>query len=508
MEQTNLFTACQESLGSIQEQVNIELNLENGSIGKVLCVNTNAKIDELITMQNEIIMNGSIFTNLIYLNEVGELKNLTTTTPFNFRKDFELAAANSEILKKVEIIESDINYVTENEVKLVVSLEISLEQIKEQQIESFTPQNESIKTKKDKILLTHVKSSNKAKFNVLAEQAIKFDTNQIIITNISPCVKSVTSGTGYFTIDGEVSVSYIAQSLNEDRPIKCFCETLTFKEEIEDEKLLKTDLILSSVSALNEDVLIELSNNDGKAQFGLTIPLSVDYIALFEEESDVVSDAYSLNCDTTLETNTVNFCKINTPKYTETRIDSSITILEQEPRIARISCVSPNSISLTKTYLNKNNLVVEGFAKACVVYEADDENIVLTSVQAEIPFSVELKNIAAENENVFVKANICSAQAKAKKGKEIDIDLDLCFVINTFSKTETKIVNNIVIGECSTKSDYALKVHIAPEGTTLWDLCKKLKSSEEDILEQNPDVTFPLNKPTSIIYFNRRTENK
>ena len=508
MEQTNIFSAYRQNLGKSQETLNVQLNIQNTTIGKILCLNSSAKIDSINALQGEALVNGTVFTTLVYLNEVNELKTEKTTTSFNTRVVNENITPLSQILGKVEIIENNITLATESEVDANIIVELELEQIAQTELNVYQNSSNNIKVKNSNFIINQFKTSNSSKFNVVGEGSIKLNTNEIFVAQVNTCVKSVTAGTGYFTVEGEIYVNYIAQSQDEDKPIKCFSETLSFKEEIENEQLLKDDLVLAYLSPVLNETVFEVSDNDGKVSYSITVPVSVNYIALNKVEQELPVDAFSTNCDVSLEYKDVALGEINPTKYVDARIDGSFTILDTEPRIAKISCVTPNNITLTKTYVNNETLIVEGIANVCVSYEADEDDIWLSSVQTEIPFSCALKNVVNENESVFVVASSCEATAKAKKGKEIDLDLDLTFAVDTYLNGEEKVLNNVIFGECYTKSEYALKVHVAPQGTTLWDLCKHLKTSEEIILQQNPNVTFPLDEATSIIYFNGRSDKQ
>lgn len=501
MEQNNIFSTNRRSLNPVQENLNININLTDSLIGKILCFKSSAKLDQINSLQGEAIVSGTVFSNLIYLNEVGELKTKNTQTPFNLRViDAQISPLN-QILGKVEIIESAITLATENEVEANTTLEVVLTEFYNSEIKQYVPMQDSIMVKTEKCMLNTVRANGLANFNVVGEQNIKLNTNEVFISGVNACTKSVIGGTGYFTVEGEVVVNLIAQSQDEDKPIKCFTQTLSFKEEIENETLLKDDLILAYITPKTGEATLEQTGEDGKNQIAITVPMQVDYIALFSEERATIKDAFSISCETTLEKTDVLCTSFNPTKYLEARVDGNFTILDTEPRIAKIVCVSPNNLSLTKTFVNDNLLVVEGLITACVSYETDDDETLLNSVQTEIPFSVSFKNVVEEADNVFVIGSVCSANARAKKGKEIDLDLDLCFGVDTYKSYTESVVSNVIFGECQTKSDYALRVYVAPKNSTLWDLSKKLKTTEEQIIKQNPNVVFPLQETTNIIYF-------
>lgn len=502
MEQTNIFSTCREFLDKSQQTINIDVFLESSQIGRVLCLNSSAKIDTSNALQSEAIISGTVYTNLIYLNELGELKNKQVSEPFNVKIVNDKINPTNSLISKVEVVESSVLAATENEVKTAITLEITTEQLSQNEIETINVQDESIKTKTEKVMLNHLKNSGANKFNVMGEQSTKFNASDIVITNINASVKSVAAGTNYFTVEGEVCVNFMAQLMEEDKPIKCFTEVLTFKEEIENESILKDDLILAYVSPVLDEIELDVNAEENKTNLNLTVPLQVSYNVINKMEHEIITDAYSLNCETYLEYKNENCCNLYATNFQESRIEGNFTILENDPRIAKIVCASLSNISLTKTFVKDDVLFIEGLINTCVSYEADDDDVLISSVSAEVPFSCALKNVVNNNAEVFVSATVCQINARAKKGKDIDLDIDVVFNIDSFTKHEFSVLNKITLGECELKQEYALRAYIAPSGSTLWDISKKLKTTEEILKEQNPNVVFPLENATSIIYFN------
>lgn len=505
MEQTNIYSACPEIAKVSQIMEEVEFINDASQIGKILCINHSAKIDSMDALQGEAVINGTIFSTLVYLNEVGELKNQLKTNSFNTKIENENITPMSALFAKVEIIDSSIVSATQNEVLNNVTLEITLNHFAQKEIKNLDNINENIKVKTEKCEVYNLKTTNSSNFNVVGEENLKLNANEIFVTSAYTSLKSITAGTGYFTVSGEVNVNFAAQSQDEDKPLKCFTQTFTFKEEIENEQIAKEDIILANIYANLNDIQIEFSQNDGRAQFGITIPQDIKYIVLNKMEVDVVTDAFSTDSETNLNYTQNACCNYLSTKYLDARVDGNFTILDTEPRIAKIVCASPNNLSLTKTFLRDNNLIVEGLIKCCVSYESDDDETYIQSVQTEIPFSCNFKNIDCdENANVFVVSSINNVSAKSKKGKEIDLDIELSLKADIFSNSFVRSVDKLLLGELYTKSEYPLQIYMAPKGSTLWDICKKLKTSEEHILSQNSNLVFPLENPSSIVYFKNK----
>ena len=62
-------------------------------------------------------------------------------------------------------------------------------------------------------------------------------------------------------------------------------------------------------------------------------------------------------------------------------------------------------------------------------------------------------------------------------------------------------MTNILEGEVLTPKEACLQIYFARKGNTLWDISKDLQCKPEQILEQNPNITLPLETDEKIVYF-------
>lgn len=503
MEQINNITSSYKKfLDTVQTEVELDFSGFSNTVGKILCFNTSAKIDSTESLTGEALVTGTVYGNILYLDESGLLNNKTTSNTFTFRVMDENLNAMSLIIPKTEVVESSIISAINNEVRANVVLETSLTAILTEEITPYTTLDEQIKLNLNTQNFTMLAKSNKANFNLTQEQTLKLNTNNVFVTSANVCLKNITSGTGYFTIEGEVAVNYSAQSNDEDKPIKCWCETIDFKEEIEDEALLKDYQISAKAQVDLNSTNVEVTQQEGKITFVSTLPILVSYYALKQQDYQVVLDAYSVKCDCGLLFSNVKNMQEKEQMFLKDRIDGAFSINENEPRIAKISCVNPGNISLTKVHLNFNKLYIEGILNACIAYETDDSEIAISSVNAEVPFTSEFKiDDVNKNTQCSVCANILTGSAKAKKGKDIELEIEVCYSVSLFENIETPVLSNIELKDEYKKSEYALSVYIAPKGSTAWDVAKKLHTTPEIIQKQNPNVVFPLTDTTSIVYF-------
>ena len=106
----------------------------------------------------------------------------------------------------------------------------------------------------------------------------------------------------------------------------------------------------------------------------------------------------------------------------EGKIDGSLTIEDDKPRIDKLLFVGGNSLCVSNSYLKDGEVVIEGIAKTNVVYLNDEENS-LNSVQIEVPFVISDKFSQDNADGILVvDAILCDVDVVAKKGRELLFD--------------------------------------------------------------------------------------
>lgn len=84
-----------------------------------------------------------------------------------------------------------------------------------------------------------------------------------------------------------------------------------------------------------------------------------------------------------------------------------------------------------------------------------------------------------------------------------DIVLEVDFSLSTLPVRESccEFLFDIGIGEEKTAETSPISVYIARMGEDMWQICKELNSTEELIMSQNPDLTFPLEANKKVVLY-------
>ena len=505
MEETILTTANRYYIGNAQTNVEGRVEPSNeDEIVKILCASCKAYVDAVEVSNGYATMSGQVMFNCIYINEEGRINSSTSVSPLTLRLDDKRLEDGDKPIWKTEVVECRIKNATKEEATTTTIVEVCLDVIKCKPFSIFEANNDTIKCKKEVVKIAKCVTNGNAKIVVNEDENCKQKIAKVLSNCVSVQIKDSFAGTGYFTVEGEVNLDLIALcgESEEDRTIKTISDSISFKEEIENEMSQKDDIILVSAFIKPEDVEIGHIEETESNMVSVNVPIYLEYVILRNDEMEIVKDAYSITNKcllsySDLETNDYMFTK----SYRD-RIDGNLTIEENEPRIAKIMATNCGNVSIVKCYCADGFVVVEGLANTCVVYETDEDEIPISSVQVETPFSTKIScEYAKEGCELLVRADLCQTTGKAKKGKDIELDMEICFTIDVFDQKVYTNLKDVELTEPYPKQDYALQVYVAPKGSTLWEIAKKLHTTEDIILNQNPNVVFPLEESTGIVYF-------
>ena len=84
---------------------------------------------------------------------------------------------------------------------------------------------------------------------------------------------------------------------------------------------------------------------------------------------------------------------------------------------------------------------------------------------------------------------------------------DLEVYADIYTLQEGCVITNVTLGDEKPKDDCALYIYIVKPNQTIWDVAKDINSSQELILEQNPDIELPLKAGDKLVVYRPNVMN-
>ena len=292
------------------------------------------------------------------------------------------------------------------------------------------------------------------------------------------------------SVDTVAIVTYL-----EDGIIRTATFNVASAESVSIEDLCEEDIVKVTPYVKSGRIVLHGVTGENILRFEGEIGVNIDVTRL--EEIEVVKDIFSLthHTTTTTENNTLTYFA-GSGYYTE-KIQGETTLPRGDD--TALIGVPANTVFIAKT-LCDDGLTVEGVATTEIIYSSGDD---LYSARAEIPYSVHLDGDFSDT--VKARATVIDSSVKIK-GDKAEITLTIAFNTKCYVADQINYISAVELGEEREVNRSGLSIYVANDGDTPWDVCKALTATPEQILAQNPNVTFPLKYGDKIIYFRRITK--
>lgn len=508
METDKITSSYRVNIGEVQK--NVEVSMQNdgeNNISKILSSGATAYIDEIEMLNGEASYLGGVVFNLLYKNNNGENCVLSEKVDFSGKIQNDQINPLMKPIYEVEIINVKIVSADENSAKLSAVVSLKLDAIKTDEIQTLKVNDENVQIKKELASTNIIATTGTKTIEINEEFETKMDISKILLSNATVLIKDVDSGSGYFTISGDMFLnSLIEVNDDEEKSLKNFMQTINFKEELEDENVQKADNILAfaNINPENLEVLVNRDEEGNTKSISVKAKIIVKYIAERKADCDICTDAFSLTNKTNMTTGTFMLADTErVEKFTAT-IEGQTVLNDDEARIAKVLAVTNEHLIVANQFVDNGKLTVEGVAYASIIYLTDDDVQQINSIDLEIPFANKFDIVDDFDGKLFVVGKIVDIDAKARKGKEVLVNMDVGFNVFEYNSKNQVIVKDIELTEKLPENEFAIEMFIAPKGSSLWDLSKRMLASQDEILAQNPNLVFPLEKQETIVHFNKK----
>lgn len=484
-----------------KSEFDVECNIEtNVEIDKILSVCHSAQAETAEILNGTINYSGTIDICVLYCTVDGEIGTINSSCPFNSKFEDSNISVGDKVGIKVDVEDYKIDSVTSSNLKITCLLCQTGILICERDVSNIKTNDENMCVCEDEMFVNTLVGEAKEIFIVESEVSIKEPIRKILTTNSQVSIKTVESGVNFVSVAGEV-ITQVLYLTEKDR-FEISYITENFKEEIELEGVTR-DSTSEAVACIKKNaVKCEVEEADKGVNVKLTIPVEIKVVSYMQQSITVVKDIYSTTNELEVTTESFEMTKTIQSEYFESKIDGTLTLENDKPRVDKIMFIGGSNLVITNSYLKNGEVFVEGVSKTNVIYLNDETNS-LQSVTIEVPFVVSDRvEVACENvqvEDVF--ACLCDVDVVVKKGREFYFDGKLKISVNYNCEEVGAVISKIDEAGEYPERDCAVELIFASVGQSAWDIAKSVHIPEETLVLQNPELSFPLEKDENVIVY-------
>lgn len=313
--------------------------------------------------------------------------------------------------------------------------------------------------------------------------------SDILIPSATPLVYSCECRAGVIEVSGEVALSILA--VRADSPVSLE-RVVPFKAEIACDAASLGGACDCRAAVEDLNVTARVDEDRGKCEILCSVSLSFDGSFYEEHAESAVVDLFS-------RTNGLNIVGAGMDAEKCTGIESlSRRVSSQAVTKAKLdfSCAfRAVALPSCECSYNADEGTLDGAVNAVLIYEQSGE---LRSTTLTMPFSIKAENAAC------CDVAVCGVSVRQRAEGECEGEAVLKLACRKMVNNAVSLISSVEEGEALAENDSAVTVYVPANGDDKWDVCKKLRRSEAEIMDGNADLKFPLNGSERVIIYRRK----
>ena len=417
-----------------------------------------------INLQSGILKSyGNIEAYLTYLSSEEETIGLKTI--FNFDDVVEDISISEKmnLQYEIEINKKEIKIINERKITIMITLQIIYDFYKVEEFELFNDFNqiEGIQINSQKIKMNSFTGmgSNLASL----KEEIKIESSDIISdilkvnTNISNKEVKISYHKVLTKADIEISLIYLTQ----DGRVRCVKEKFPMMSFIEMEEVNEEDFCNTEYQVRN--IVLNWKNGEENS---VTVQMEYEIFckAFEEKELEIVKDVYSLKYDTEVIRK-----EIEISSNISTNLEEKVDIKED-------------------IYLENASRVIDIFGKSKIIKEKEGEIELTIYFEKENKIGLNVKEVKIP---FIFKSNSNDILTKLEQ-LEYDLNDNQVMIKGEIkvsqinSKTQViQVVQNVTKKDVLQEKEDSMIVYSVKKSDTLWDISKKFRVNQENIIKSN-----------------------
>ena len=482
-----------------KKEFNVECNVLPGdNVQKVLVTAVDACVLNYEVYNGGINFSGNIDVKVVYLCDDGQINTVNATCPFSSKFEGDNIEAGQSVVLSVKVVDYNYENANNDNLKLNVTLLQSGFVTFNKDIHAIDSHNPDVCCKYEELFLPKFIACGEETFNEESETLLREKIKKVVLVQSQVLTKDVSAGANFVSVSGEIAVKVLYVNENEKTESGYIYDT--FKEEVEIQGVSQDSFVEARTSVCQDGVSTEIVEDEKGCKLLIKTPLHVQVCAYGKEKVSVVKDLYSTVNELNVTTASFEMTNISPMEMVEGKIEGSLTLEEDSPRVDKIIMYGGDDVVITNNYTNDGEVFVEGIARTNVVYLNDDENA-LHSIQLDIPFTISNRTNFPDGGTLVVDAALSDVDVSVRKGREILFDGKVKASVNQYFEENSAVISEANDGEVYPPKDYSMEVVFVKGGSDLWEVAKYCKVKENQVLSQNPDVVFPLLDDTSLVLF-------
>lgn len=315
----------------------------------------------------------------------------------------------------------------------------------------------------------------------------EFETDyvgDILMHGENAVVTQATAVDGQIDIEGELILNVCA--LKDGDGVCSYERVIPFRMQIPCEEAFSKIRVGARVSVKSAQLTAGVDEDAGKSKIVFSYCLLADCFLHCIDGISATQDAFSTQSEIglTLKNGQGRYLT-NMQKSAERIIGSAAINAPTDGTYALACALLPEAEAHVRK--TENGVDVEGAITAEVLLKSEDGGYKACTLTLPFVFPVYVSGDELE-----IDCAVCGLNVRRKPSGETEAEATLKICLRSYEHRAWRYVGEVEEGEAIEVPTAAISVFMPRAGEDLWSVAKRLKRAPEDVVESNPELTFPV----------------
>lgn len=474
-------------------------------IDTVLEVVSNAYIDNKEILNGRINFKGNFDINVLFIakGEEKPIYNINYTYPINDFINIDNAEKSMTTFITCDTTNLDYKLINDRKVSFRAVLDVHSEVLANENFEIVSEIDGILESqiKKSKVNINKIACAKFDRFNIKDEieiPATNPNIKEILQCNLNISNKEIKVLNDKLNVSGNIKASILYKSDEQESMPVYFEQEIPFSGSLDTDGA-KENMFADVYLDIQEKNINIMEDNDGENRvIGLDTYIGCNIKIYFEDEMEILEDAYELNKTIEFEQNQHKYPVLVCKNKNQAPI-KEVVKLEESPSILQVVKIWGKPI-LDNVQSLEDKILAEGIIECNILYITNNDEYPMNCYKCIIPYSqlIEAKGAIPLDTQVDINVNLEHIGVNMLSDKDLEVRCMLNFDTSVLIEKILNFVTGVLIDDIKDdilNSIGSMTIYVVGEGDTLWNLAKKFNTTIDDILElndiENPDLIYP-----------------
>lgn len=472
----------------------------DAEIDKLLSCSAVAKIGSSEVYNGEIRVRGRVEFRSVYVSTDGKNNALSVGVDFSEKIECDKLVGDMSASVSAEVIDVEMVKLTPGELRLNAIIELSVFGVEKTKYSVVSEMPDGVYVSEKSMTHSVLVCAGRGESEHTASIA-DAGVADVLCCESRVCVNEATAGDGSVRISGVIYADAICETA--DGMLTHVKSEIPFDEEYPADGASVSDRVVARSFVSSKYDFI--AGDEGGGELEITCALVTDYFVFAEENFAYIDDVYSVERDLITEQENICVSRVRQSVTVTERVDGNIVLERDMPPVDNILAITGLKAMVTDVHAGEGEATVEGVVAGKIIYYSAEDGV-KNSVPMELPFSSDVIADGFElGDSATGEGAVIGVSVKIRRGNELDVRADVSFVLNAVGYKCADVLTKVSEGELRTPPLAAVSIHYGSAGEGLWTASRALGVTPEEVVKQNPECEFPLEKDSRLIAYRHKS---